>query len=113
MLSPSSLLLAGLMARAIATTIPVSVGRNGLTFEPNVIHAHEGDVIEFRFWPRNHSVVAGTFDGACRPASEGSFYSGFFPTQQGTVNVCSPPPPPCSLTTTSTGRRGTKRKLTK
>ncbi|KAK4240543.1 hypothetical protein C8A03DRAFT_41961 [Achaetomium macrosporum] len=87
MLSPSALLLVGLAAHAVATTIPVSVGRNGLTFEPNMIHAHEGDVIEFRFWPRNHSVVAGTFDSACRPASEGGFYSGFFPTQPGTVNA--------------------------
>ncbi|KAK3307381.1 uncharacterized protein B0T15DRAFT_530029 [Chaetomium strumarium] len=86
MLLSSTLLLAGLAARSVATTIPVSVGKNGLTFEPNVIHAHQGDVIEFRFWPRNHSVVAGTFDSACHPASEGGFYSGFFSTQQGTVN---------------------------
>jgi hypothetical protein len=75
---------------AAAITIPVSVGRNGLTFEPNVIHAQERDVIEFRFWPRNHSVVAGDFNEACRPASENGFFSGFFPTQAGTVNVRTP-----------------------
>ncbi|KAL2262261.1 hypothetical protein VTK26DRAFT_1943 [Humicola hyalothermophila] len=80
--------LAGLAGQAFAATIPVSVGRDGLTFDPNVIHAHEGDVIEFRFWPRNHSVVAGDFHDGCRPARrEGDgFFSGFFPTEPGTVN---------------------------
>ena len=83
------------MARlATAATIPVSVGKNGLTFEPNMIHAQQGDVIEFRFWPRNHSVVAGDFNEACRPASENGFFSGFFPTQPDTVNVRYLPPPP-------------------
>jgi plastocyanin len=72
---------------AAAATIPVSVGKNGLTFEPNVIRAQEGDVIEFRFWPRNHSVVAGDFANACRPAADNGFFSGFFPTQPNTVNV--------------------------
>ncbi|EAQ87641.1 hypothetical protein CHGG_04260 [Chaetomium globosum CBS 148.51] len=86
---PTAVLLtiAGLSA---ATTIPVSVGKNGLTFEPNMIHAQEGDVIEFRFWPRNHSVVAGHFNEACRPASENGFFSGFFPTQPDTVNTRCP-----------------------
>ncbi|KAH6632261.1 Cupredoxin, partial [Chaetomium tenue] len=72
---------------AAAATIPMSVGKNGLTFEPNMIHAQEGDVVEFRFWPRNHSVVAGHFNEACRPASENGFFSGFFPTQPDTVNA--------------------------
>ncbi|KAK4233395.1 hypothetical protein C8A03DRAFT_19534, partial [Achaetomium macrosporum] len=61
-------------------------GGTNLTFEPNEIHAKEGDVIEFRFWPRNHSVVAGDFSEACRPARENGFFSGFFPTQQGQAN---------------------------
>ncbi|KAK3294391.1 uncharacterized protein B0H64DRAFT_400594 [Chaetomium fimeti] len=86
-MQPTAVLLAA-AGLAAATTIPVSVGRNGLTFEPNVIRAHEGDVIEFRFWPRNHSVVAGDFTEACRPADDNGFFSGFFPTQPGTVNVC-------------------------
>ncbi|KAK3897349.1 hypothetical protein C8A05DRAFT_39102 [Staphylotrichum tortipilum] len=87
MLPPSitALLLAG-AALAAATTIPVSVGKNGLTFDPSMIHASVGDVIEFRYWPLNHSVVAGDFSSACRPASSGGFYSGFFPTKAGTVN---------------------------
>jgi plastocyanin len=87
MLAPAVFLAtAGL---ASAATIPVAVGRTGLTFDPNVIHAKQGDVIEFRFWPRNHSVVAGDFKEACRPAANTPFWSGFFPTQPNTINVCS------------------------
>ncbi|KAK4126388.1 hypothetical protein N657DRAFT_306655, partial [Parathielavia appendiculata] len=84
--SSSSFLAASSLARAASHIIPVSVGKNGLTFEPNEIHAAEGDVIEFRFWPRNHSVVAGDFHNARRPAENNGFFSGFFPTQNGTVN---------------------------
>lgn len=86
MLSPATLLLAT-AALTAANTIPVSVGKDGLTFSPNVIRANVGDVIEFRFWPRNHSVVAGDFTNACRPAASNGFFSGFFPTQPNTVNV--------------------------
>lgn len=95
MLPPTSLtlLLAGLAGQAIAATIPVSVGKTGLTFEPSIIKAAQGDVIEFRFWPRNHSVVAGEFSGGCKPATQGGFFSGFFPTPAGTVNVRTRPLP--------------------
>jgi plastocyanin len=98
MLLPSAILLAA-AALATADTIPVSVGRDGLTFDPNVIRAHEGDVIEFRFWPRNHSVVAGHFSEACRPAEDNGFFSGFFPTQPDTVNVTPPSPTPSNSRT--------------
>jgi plastocyanin len=75
------LLLAGFAAHAMAITIPVKVGEVGLTFEPNEIRAHKDDVIEFRFYALNHSVVAGNFDEACTPAEEGGFFSSFnFPT---------------------------------
>jgi plastocyanin len=72
-----------------AKIIPVTVGQNGLTFTPDVIHARHGDVVEFIFYPRNHSVVAGKFGEACRPADHDGFFSGFFPTAQGTVHVSS------------------------
>jgi hypothetical protein len=93
MLLPYAILLAA-AGLATADTIPVSVGRDGLTFDPNVIRAHEGDVIEFRFWPRNHSVVAGHFSEACRPAEDNGFFWGLFPTQPDTINVASPSPIP-------------------
>jgi len=70
-----------------ANTIPVAVGKDGLTFTPNIIRAHSGDVIEFRFWPRNHGVVAGDFEHAGRPTHRGGVFSGFFPAQPGMVNV--------------------------
>ena len=86
MLSPTAFLLAT-ASLAAASTIPVLVGKTGLTFEPNMIHANVGDVIEFQFYAKNHSVVAGDFTAGCRPASSGGFYSGFFPTAAGIVNV--------------------------
>ncbi len=89
MISPTTLLLATASLSA-ASTIPVLVGKTGLTFEPNLIHANQGDVIEFQFFAKNHSVVAGDFTTACRPASSGGFYSGFFPTAAGVANVRRP-----------------------
>ncbi len=86
MISPATFLLAT-ASLAAASTIPVLVGKTGLTFEPNTIHANPGDVIEFQFFAKNHSVVAGDFTAACRPASSGGFYSGFFPTAAGVANV--------------------------
>ena len=81
------LLLVSLGLQANAATKAVSVGREGLNFDPNTITATQGDVIEFRFWARNHSVVAGTFDRACVPATRGGFFSGFIPTAPGARNV--------------------------
>ena len=43
--------------------------------------------IEFRYWPRNKSVVAGDFSYACRPAMFYGFFSSFFPNTVGTVNL--------------------------
>jgi plastocyanin len=71
----------------------MSVGKTGLAFDPDVIQAQVGDVIEFGYWPLNHSVVAGDFSNACRPAAYNGFFSGFFPTEAGDVNVtCSSSP---------------------
>ncbi|KAK0643804.1 hypothetical protein B0T16DRAFT_416646 [Cercophora newfieldiana] len=62
-----------------ANIIPISVGRFNLTFTPNTINVTQGDIIEFRFWARNHSVVQGTWDEACKPINTGGFFSGFVP----------------------------------
>ncbi|KAK0636475.1 Cupredoxin, partial [Bombardia bombarda] len=77
---------AGLVMQASATTIRVDVGKTGLTFDPNVITAGVGDVLEFHFYPRNHSVVSGLWTQACIPPASGGFYTGFFPTANNTVN---------------------------
>ncbi|KAK0726412.1 hypothetical protein B0T21DRAFT_350548 [Apiosordaria backusii] len=63
--------LAGLVSQVSAITWNVSVGKNGLTFEPNEIRAGAGDIIQFIFWPRNHSVVAGEFTRPCIPRLTG------------------------------------------
>ncbi|KAK0659488.1 hypothetical protein QBC41DRAFT_331438 [Cercophora samala] len=82
----SILTLAGFVSQATAITWNVSVGKNGLTFEPNEIRAGAGDIIQFIFWPRNHSVVAGEFTRPCIPRLTGGFWSGFFPTAADTIN---------------------------
>lgn len=95
----SFILIAGLALQAGAVTIPVSVGKVGLVFEPSTIRAAQGDIIEFRFWARNHSVVSGNWNQACTPATSGGFYSGFnFPTEAGAANVS--PLPPISVPST-------------
>jgi hypothetical protein len=101
MLAPSTLVLAGLTAHAVAKTIPVVVGKNGLTFQPDEIQAEVGDVLEFRFYAKNHSVVAGDFSKACVPAEENGFFSGFFPTTGTGANVRGHPLPPPTPTPSS------------
>ncbi|KAK3378830.1 extracellular serine-rich protein [Lasiosphaeria ovina] len=72
--------------QASADTIKVAVGKSGLTFDPNSITAKVGDVVEFNFYAKNHSVVGGDFLNPCKPA-EGSFFSGFFPTEANASQV--------------------------
>jgi len=91
MLARLFVVAASLLSQATAITIPIAVGRFNLTFDPSTIKVAPGDVLEFRFWARNHSVVQGTWDKACSPIAEGGFFSGFFPTQPGGPNVGLPP----------------------
>lgn len=64
---------------ALAATHTVTVGKSGLTFDPNVITAAQGDILEFHFYAQNHSVVMGVRGDGCQPASSGGFFSGFMP----------------------------------
>ena len=70
-------------AAASAATIRVDVGKSGLTFSPSTITAAKGDILDFHFFPINHSVVAGDFNSPCRPATTGGFFSGFVPVKSG------------------------------
>lgn len=63
----------------------INVGKGDHKFQPEAIeHAEVGDIIEFRFYPQNHSVVRAEFEHPCVPfetinrGSKGLF-SGFFP----------------------------------
>jgi len=64
-------------------THSVVAGRGGLKFDPDNIVAEIGDVVEFHFTPRNHSVVESSFAKPCQPKDATSFFSGFFPVTEG------------------------------
>ncbi|KAK1758861.1 extracellular serine-rich protein [Echria macrotheca] len=73
-----SLLSLPIMATAAAAaTVSVAVGQNGFTFSPSSVTAAIGDIIEYSFFPPNHSVIMGDFNNACMPAATGGFFSGF------------------------------------
>jgi plastocyanin len=54
-------------------------------FEPAEVKAAVGDLIQFQFYPMNHSVVRASFDNPCVPIEDNAnsnvtgFYSGFMP----------------------------------
>ncbi|KAK0764372.1 hypothetical protein N5P37_003771 [Trichoderma harzianum] len=68
---------------ANATTIKITATSSN-TFDPSTIKANDGDVLEFIFEPKNHSVVAGDYRYPCSPLELGTgFFSGFFATSSG------------------------------
>ena len=81
----SSLVLVLALAQFIASATAqvgniqtVAVGENGLVFTPDTITAPVGSVVQFAFYPRNHSVVQGDFNNPCQPLPGGhGFYSGY------------------------------------
>ncbi|KAL9580738.1 MAG: hypothetical protein Q9212_004319 [Teloschistes hypoglaucus] len=82
-----------------SATIPMSTGTSGqvqvhvvkvsnkkgdLIFEPNNMQAAPGSMVQFHFYPKNHSVVQSTFDQPCQPIQNNvpsamGFFSGFMP----------------------------------
>lgn len=92
----TALLVAGAIAAPTSTTgssktptrtVPrtgvthtVAAGRGALSFEPNNIVAQVGDVVEWHFAPKNHSVAQSSFDNPCKPLMdpETDYYTGFF-----------------------------------
>ncbi|KAK2010241.1 Cupredoxin [Colletotrichum eremochloae] len=83
----SAVLAAILPAAAVmAETHIVKVGDGGLTFQPNDIKANVGDMVEFHFYPKSHSVAQAAFDSPCMPMGNGSamgFFSGPMPVSSG------------------------------
>ncbi|KAI9655699.1 MAG: hypothetical protein M1829_000611 [Trizodia sp. TS-e1964] len=64
--------------------VKVSNKAGDLKFEPNDLKALTGDMVQFQFYPKNHSVVQSTFDQPCQPIqnnvpSSPGFFSGFMP----------------------------------
>ncbi|GAD91650.1 hypothetical protein CPC735_010950 [Paecilomyces variotii No. 5] len=64
---------------------PVKVGWNDtLTFSPDQLTVNPGEMVQFQFYPKNHSVVQSTFDDPCTPLAESmpgmtGVKSGFMP----------------------------------
>ena len=88
--SLSNILLAATLALSSAVsakTIPIKVGETGLTFDPENITADVGDVLEFWFYAKNHSVVTSTAAKPCEPKTDNGFFSGFFPVAAGATSV--------------------------
>ena len=74
---------AAVAAPAPGATHSVVAGRAGLVFDPENVVAEIGDVVEFHFLPKNHSVVQSSFENPCVPINDNAFFSGFFPTTSG------------------------------
>ncbi|KAM0449091.1 hypothetical protein ACHAPV_001816 [Trichoderma viride] len=97
----SLLSAAALACLASAETIKITATSSN-TFDPSTITASHGDILEFHFEPKNHSVVSGLYAFPCTPMQLGTgFFSGFsFNTTDGeadkifrvTVNGTDPTP---------------------
>lgn len=84
--------LVPIAAIAVAATIKINAGENGLAFSPNSTTANVGDVIEFHFFGAFHTAVQGDFGTPCQRGSLSStgFNSGPIKNQaDGTVRVVS------------------------
>lgn len=64
-------------ASSSSSTVSVDVGEDGFTFNPATINVPKGGVVEFGFYPGDHSVAQAAFDNPCHPLSDTSFFSGF------------------------------------
>lgn len=59
-----------------------------LKFYPEELEAAVGDMVQFHFYPKNHSVARSTFADPCTPLDPesangtASFFSGFMPVQE-------------------------------
>jgi plastocyanin len=64
-------------------THTVKAGLGGLRFDPDNVVAEIGDVVEWHYLPKNHTVTESSFGKPCQPKDATSFHSGFQPTMEG------------------------------
>lgn len=69
---------AAVVALASAKTIRIDSGPT-LVFKPDNVTAEAGDLLEFHFYSKNHSVAQGDFASACQPVKTAGFFSGYVP----------------------------------
>ncbi|KAI4108330.1 MAG: hypothetical protein LQ339_002231 [Xanthoria mediterranea] len=84
--SPAAAGAASPSGQVMVHVVKVSNKMGALTFEPNNLQVPAGDMVQFHFYPKNHSVVQSTFDQPCEPinnnnASVTGFFSGFMPVK--------------------------------
>ena len=66
--------------------VKVSNKNADLTFEPASLKAPVGSLVQFQFYPKNHSVVQAAFTNPCEPINNvmsnvTGFFSGYMPTK--------------------------------
>jgi len=66
-------------------THTVVAGLAGLHYDPENVVANVGDIIEWHYLAKNHSVVQSSFGAPCVPLAGGGFFSGFLPVGDGQV----------------------------
>ncbi|KAF2824277.1 hypothetical protein CC86DRAFT_408377 [Ophiobolus disseminans] len=82
-----------LTSSALAQTHTIQVGLADHKFKPDVTNAAVGDIVEFRFYPANHSVVRAAFGMPCIPYEmTGSQKTGFFSGFNAVNKVVDDPP---------------------
>ncbi len=75
--------------------IPIVVGGATLTYLPNSVDANPGDILQFQFAARNHTVTQSSESNPCQPLLDNvsnAVHSGFIPydgksSTVGTFNV--------------------------
>jgi plastocyanin len=68
------------VAEGEITVHSVEVGRQEHLFIPNSINALPGDIVTFRFWPGNHSIIRASYGRPCEPYEnlQGNGGQGFY-----------------------------------
>jgi hypothetical protein len=93
----SALAITGTLARPTGTTAQapsttadltgvthtVVAGLAGLHYDPDNVVANIGDIVEYHYLPKNHSVVQSSFDKPCFPINDQAIFSGFVPIAEG------------------------------
>lgn len=81
--TPSTNEPAAVVARAPGVTHTVVAGLGGLHFDPDNVVANIGDIVEYHYLPKNHSVAQSSFGKPCVPINGNAFFSGFMATAEG------------------------------
>ncbi|CAZ84321.1 unnamed protein product [Tuber melanosporum] len=62
-----------------------------LKFYPETVRASVGDMVQFQFYPQNHSLAQSSFDKPCEPLAQANgstpFWSGFMPVSASSTRM--------------------------